>query len=268
MKRLTIAGLCLASMLVMGMALAGNASAQVPAYWLACLPGTEKVLPTKWTTNQCTEAAPNNEGAWQAKQLPVGTSDTVRLVALTLLLTDLSAGPLKEKATVRCDGTGSKGWGLISNFETEHLVRGLIIVKVAEVEKASKNCERETGPCKAGEVEKVEGADLPWKEEIYETESGKTFLSRIENDGSGEPGWKVTCNTLLGSKTDECLSEAGHPEVFSGVNRVTEAVLLVSGRFLKVHRAKCSEGGAETGEVEGLIAVLLWGGNGLSLDPS
>ena len=49
MKHLKIAGLCLVSLLAMGMALAGNASA-APLLWLLCLKeGTSGVAPTKYT---------------------------------------------------------------------------------------------------------------------------------------------------------------------------------------------------------------------------
>jgi len=54
MKFVKIAGLCLASMLMMSMALAGTAAAA--PLWLLCLEGKEGSLPTKYTTNQCTRS--------------------------------------------------------------------------------------------------------------------------------------------------------------------------------------------------------------------
>jgi hypothetical protein len=250
MKHLKIAGLCLASMLVMGMALAGNASAG--PLWLLCLEGSGL---TKYSSNQCTTA--EAAGKWQSLGIPSGVNDTVRLLALTLLLTDLSAGPLKEKATIRCPHP-TTGWGLI-------LAPNVLVVTAAKVASPKTECEREEGPCKAGEIEGVEGIDLPWKEEVFETEG--SLLSKIEPDGAGEPGYAITCNTLLGSKTDKCTSEgAGTLEETIGENAVTGGVLLVKARFLTRRLGKCSEGGAKTAEVRGLIAVLLNEGNGLSLN--
>jgi hypothetical protein len=263
MKTLKIAGLCLASMLVMGMALAGTASAAaVPALWLVCLEGKEGSLPTKYTTNQCTKAASGNAGKWQSLSLPLGTSDTVRILAITLRLTDNEAGPLKEKSTITCPHP-SEGWGLIENRETEGKVRAIGILREAKAKEPSKECTIVSGPCKT--LEKVEGADLPWEVEIFETE--KKFVSKIQPDGNGQPGWAVTCNTALGSKTDTCKSKEGKLEVLSGENRVTSEVLLVLAEFLKANKAECSEGGKESGEVAGQIAILLWKGNGLSLNP-
>jgi hypothetical protein len=250
MKHLKIAGLCLASMLVMGMALAGNALAT--PLWLLCLEASTGL--TKYSSNQCTKA--EGSGKFQSLGIPSTANDTVRLLALTLLLTDLSAGPLKEKATIRCPHP-TTGWGLI-------LGPNVLVVTKAIVANPKTECEREEGPCKAGEVEGVKAIHLPWKEEVFETES--SLLSKIEPDGAGEPGWAVTCNTLLGSKTDECESEgAGTLEETIGLNEVTEGVLLVRARFLTRRLGHCSEGGAKTAEVRGLVAVLLNGGNGLSL---
>jgi hypothetical protein len=251
MKQLKIAGLCLASMLVMSMALAGNASAQ--PLWLVCLEGTGL---TKYSNGQCTKA--ESSGKFQSLEIPSGVDDTVRLLALTLLLTDLSAGPLKEKATIRCPHP-TTGWGLI-------LAPNVLLVTKAKVENPATECEREEGPCKAGEIEGVDGVHLPWKVEVFETES--SLISKIEPTaaGGGEPGWLVKCNTLLGSKTDECVSEGGGTlEETLNLNATTEGVLLVRARFLTRRLGKCSEGGAKTGEVRGLIAILLNEGNGLSI---
>jgi len=264
MKFIKIAGLCLASMLLVGMALAGTASAAVPALWLVCLEGTEKLPPTKYTTNQCTKAATGNAGKWQSLSLPLGRSDTVRVLAITLRLTDLKAGPLKEKSTVEC-GHPTEAWGLIENRETEKKVIGLLLLKKAEVASPKTECRIVSGPCE--ELEKIEGANLPWKAEI--SEEGGKFVSKIQPDGNGEPGWSVRCKTFLGSKTDTCVSRGpGTLEGISGENRVTSEVLLVLAEFLKLLKAKCSEGEAESGEVEGKIAILLAGpgANGLSLN--
>ncbi len=251
MKYFKIAGLCLASMLVMSMALAGNASAA--PLWLLCLEGKEGATPTKYTTNQCTKAAAANEGKWES--VAIGSkSDTVKLLGLTILLRDSNA--LAGSSGVRC-GHPTTGWGLIEGPNK-------LIIKVAKVEKPKTECERVEGGCKAGEVEKVEGVDLPWKEEVYETE-GK-LLSMLEGDGNGEPGWEVECKTLLEKQKDICKSEKEKPELLNGENTLTSEVLLVLATFLGRRNAECSQGGKEKGSVSGQIAILLWNGFGLSLN--
>ncbi len=261
MKSLKIAGLCLASMLVMGMALAGTASAAGPL-WLLCLEGKEGSAPTKYRTNQCDEAASGNAGKWESVGLAAGKSDTVMILALSLRLTDKEAGPLREKSTVFCPHP-TEGWGLVEG-------PNLLLIKEAEVSSPSTECAIISGPC--SKLEKIKGANLPWREELFETQ--KRIVSKIEPDGNGEPGWAVTCKTALGSKTDTCLSrgpgtlEEVSAETEKEYGRVTEGVLLVLGEFLNKGRAKCSEGGAESGEVAGKFAILLWNGNGLSINPN
>lgn len=254
MKSIRIAGLCFASMLVVGMALASTASAT--PLWLVCLEGSGL---TKYSSNQCTTA--ESGGKWQSLGLPAGTTDTVTIRAFSLRLEDSEAGPLKEKSPIKCNGAGSKGKGIIE-------ASGKGQITEAEVESASTNCERLEGPCETGKIEKVKGENLPWKTEIFETES--KFETKILAGTAGkEPGWAVTCHTALGSKTDICLAEGtGNEEVVELKNEVTSGVLLVKGTFLKAHTAKCSEASkAKTGHVSGFLAILLTSGNGLSINP-
>jgi hypothetical protein len=255
MKSLKVAGLCLASMFVLGMALAGAAEA-VPL-WMVCLPWVSS--PTKYSTNQCTTAS--GTGAWESRGLKSTEADTVTIKGFTMRLTDLKAGPFKEKATIKCNGA-SEGRGLVESG-------GKGKITEAKVGNAKTNCERTEGPCKTGEVESVEGANLPWDTTIA-SGLGGTFETKIENSGAGEPGWKIKCNTALGSKTDECLSEsASKAEQVELKSETTGGVLLVRGVFKKAHNAKCSEAGGatETGEIEGSMAILLTSGNGLSINP-
>jgi hypothetical protein len=245
MKRFKIAGLCLVSMLVMGMALASAASAA--PLWLVCLPWTNN--PTRYSTNQCTTAA--SGGGWESVKL--SGSDTVRLLAYSLLLKDNGTG-----IGVHCpDVPVSTGWGLIEGTN-------VLITKVAEVPKPEKEGCKVEGKlleCEAGTLTKVAGVHLPWTSEMFETE--KKILSNIKGTG-GAPGWAVTC----GGITDTCEEEAGKPEFAEVKSGVTGGVLLVLLRFEERVKAKCSVGGKEKGEVKGLVAILLWNGNGLSVNPN
>jgi hypothetical protein len=243
MKRLKVAGLCLVSMLVAGMALAGNASAAL--LWLLCLPqtgGTER-----FADNQCTEKEAG--GAWESVSL--GTkSDTVRLLAFSLLLSD-------PPITVHCpDVSVNGGWGLIE--------KNKLIVKIAEVPKPKEEgCKVEGSllTCKEGALEKVSAVNLPWTAEMFETE--KKNLAQIVGSGGKPPGWAITC----GGVTDTCTESSGKPEFLELLNGVTKKVLLVLARLTNKGRADCTVGGKEKGQVKGLIAILLWNGNGLSINP-
>jgi hypothetical protein len=236
------AGLCLVAMFTLSMTLAGSASAAL--LWLLCLPQTGG----KFKDNQCQENGPPNE--WES--VAIGTkSDTVRLLAFSLLLID---NGLKTK--VHCPDAGVST-GLI---ETNKL-----IVREAKIPNPSKEC-TQTGSfltCNStANLERIEAKNLPWTSEMFETEKGgvKKVLATIKGNEGKKPGWAVTC----GGATDECLEET--PEFAEVLNGTMASVLLVLARFENEGRAKCSLGGAKNGEVQGLVAILLWNGNGLSIN--
>jgi hypothetical protein len=248
MKHLKIAGLCLVSVIMMSTALAGTAAAA--PLWLVCLEGTNL---TKYSNNQCTTAEAG--GKWQSQGLT--TTDRATITAFTLTLTDTKTS--LGNTPVRCDSggesTGTVGPGAVD------------VVVTAKVKNAPENCRGLEGGCESNKIEKVEGANLPWQDTLFETE--KKILSKIEPDGGGgEPGWAVTCKTILGSKTDTCTSEKEKEEAVHLENKLTGTVLLVLGTFIKGVKAKCTEGGAKSGEVEGQFAILLASGNGLSVNPN
>jgi len=249
MKFVKIAGLCLVSMLMMSMALAGTAAAA--PLWLLCLEGTNAGN-TKYKDSQCTEAS--STGKWES--VSIGTkSDTVRAVALSLRLED-AKGELGAAVIVKCPVVKGGG-GLVEG--------NLLIVREARAPSPSTECTGEgTGlfkVCKTSSLEAVEGVDLPWKVEI--SASGGTYTGKIQPDGNGEPGWRVKCAGV----EDNCLSEGpGTLEETSGTaGVVTAGVLLVLAKFKGTGKAKCTQGGAGAGHVQGFVAILLSNGNGLSL---
>jgi hypothetical protein len=249
MKHLKLVWLCLVSMLTAGMALAGNASAE--PFWLVCLPLNGN--PTKYDSNQCNKASAT--GSWESVGLGVTTekSDTVRLLAFSLRLTDKGTG-----VEVECPDPGTEGWGLIENW-----VEGTI--KVAKVKEPKVNCKvlkgALAGCVETKNLEEIEGVNLPWKTEIFETEN--KFLTKIsgKTEAGKRPGWKVRC----GGITDTCEEHENKPEFAELENATTNNILLIKARFEQKVKADCSIGGKEQGEVKGLIAILLWNGNGLSI---
>jgi hypothetical protein len=252
MRRPKIAGLCLASMLVIGMALAGDAEA-IPTLWLVCLEGSN-IHNAKYEDNQCTKTS--GTGKWESVSLSAGKKSTVRIVSFTLRLTDLSAGPLKEKATIQCNGPSPTGWGIIEGPN-----KG--VIDKIELTSPSRECFRVEGPCETGAIEKVSGTHLPWSTELVETE--EKILETVNADGAGEPGWAVSCKTLLGSKTDICEAQGGPSNLFLKLleNVLRIGIALVLEGTVNHIKGKCSEGTAESGEVSGQSGVLLYIGYGL-----
>jgi len=250
MKFVKIAGLCLASMLMMSMALAGTANAT--ALWLLCLEGTN-ANNTKYEDSSCTKA--KNTGKWES--VAIGTkSDTVRAVALSLRLED-AKGELGAAVIVKC-AIVKGGSGLIEGHK--------LIVREASAPKASSECEAEgTGifkACKTSSLEKVEGANLPWEVEV--SESGSEFVGKIKKGpgAAGEPGWNVRCAGV----EDKCTSAAGtEEETKGGAGVVSAGVLLVLAKFQN-RGGNCTQGGTGQGHVLGFTAILLSNGNGLSLN--
>jgi hypothetical protein len=109
-------------------------------------------------------------------------------------------------------------------------------------------------------VETVRPVNLPWQTELFE--EGGRVRDKI-TEVSGEPGWSVTCKTVLGSKTDRCETEAGKEGSTAEVNEATHGYVL--GEFGPTAKADCTEGGKEAGEMGGIITTEGNGGAGLKL---
>ncbi len=252
MKPLKAIGLCLASMLVMGMALAGTASAAGPL-WLVCLKG---VGLTKYENSKCLKASgePNSSEGWQSLGVASGQVITVAMRPLTITMKDTKF-PIIGETGIQCYPKGGRGEGAIEEG-------GKGKIRVLQYEKAKEDCRGLKG-CE--EIEEIIGRDLPWKVEVFETEN--RFLTKIKNSGSGEPGWRVKCHTIIGSLTDECESESEEKsEQVRLENKVVNEVLLVRAEFEKLGKQKCSQGGSEAGTIEGQFTISL-GGGALSVTP-
>ncbi len=236
-------------MFVVSMVVAGTASAA--PHWLQCETEKAAAATSKYTTGQCTTASSTGAWAWQE----VTTTEKV-IGRATVRLTDKKAGGAgKEKVVaVQCGGTEE---GTIGPTKFD---------RVEKVTVEAKNCEVKEGGGLTGcnKVKEVKAVNLPWQTELVEVE-GK-ILDVIQNVGieGKEPGWAVTCETLEGNKTDTCEAEgAGKEEALELENKATGTELLVLGTFEKKHLAKCSEGGKEQGQVEGIVALLKSNGLGL-----
>ncbi len=235
LRHLKLTGLCLVAVLSMSMALSATASASKQV-WEQCSEGGSV---TKYTEHQCKAAS--GTGKWEWNEV-AGTEEVRIKGSLRLKDTKTLLGTLE----IECysESVGVVGPGKLGKI-TE--------VKITAAHcKAIKVCE---------EVKKAEARDLPWQIELYETEA-KQF-AKLTGDGSGEPGWKGECKVVIGTQTDECLAESGKPESLLLENKLTSSELLVSAAFQHSRKFKCSQGGAEAGEITGTLAILKVNGSGL-----
>jgi hypothetical protein len=246
MSRLKIAGLALASMLVMGMAVTGSASAAL--LWLVCLEGAGL---TKYESSTCLKAA--SGGKWQS--VGVTKAVTVKLLVISLLLTDTKTAI--GEVIANCPNEGSVGEGVVKpNGEGE--------VTVAEyTSTGAKNCKDEKGNCP--EFTKVQGVNLPWITNIEEGPGGEALTTIKPHAGGGQPGWSITCKDIV-NVTDECISSEKEEEKLKLVNKISATELLVAALFETAHLANCTQSKEKTGKVAGLLAILLPGG-ALSRNP-
>lgn len=250
MRYLKIAGLALASMLMMSMALAGTASA-AGLLWLVCLKGTN--LPTRYSSGTCLEAKAGGE--WQSVGVQTEKLITVKILVISILLTDTKTAI--GEVVANCPNEGSIGVGIVkANGEGE--------VTVAEYTKAgAEKCTDEKGNCP--KFTAVKGINLPWATNIEKAANGETLTTIEPGSKGGQPGWAITCKAVV-NVTDECTSNAGELEKLKLVNRFSATELLVAALFEGAHPAHCSQSKENTGKVAGSLAILLPGG-ALSINP-
>ncbi len=249
MRHLKIAGLCFASMLVMGMALAGNASAA--PLWLVCLEGSGL---TKYSNSKCLTA--ESGGKWQSLGIPAGTSITVKMLAFSLLMGD-SKAPIIGEVSFRCSMEGNIGEGTIE-------AGGKGVITKAEIIEPSKDC---SGEKNCEKVEETEAVHLPWLIEIFTTEGKQLTKIKSKKPESGnEPGWEIECEVdgIAGNK-DVCETESGKEEQAILKNSV-QTELLVTSLAAELHKQECEKGGKESGFIKGFGAISLPGG-ALSINP-
>ncbi len=243
-KSLKIAGLCLASMLAMGMALVGNAAGAL--LWLVCLKGSGL---TKYTNSKCSEAS--SSGEWQSLGVPSGKEVTVKILVISLLLKD-SKTTIGE-VVANCPNEGSRG-EMVIKANGEGQIRAFEYTAAG-----AKKCKDEKGNCP--EFTKVEGRNLPWITNIEEGPNKEPLTTLKPHTGGGQPGWAITCKALFIEETDECkFAKAGEEEKLKLVNTRSATELLVASLWEEKSKIECSQSKEITGEVKGTLAVLLPGG--------
>jgi hypothetical protein len=247
MKSIKIAGPCLVAMFVIGMVVAGTASAAGPV-WQRC---TEGGTATKYEDNRCAKLSGSGKFQWNELK----STEAVKITGLTLTLRDAGAtgGSSAVQCTAEVEGAGTVGPGNKGR------------ITKAEVKNPKSNCARVEGGCKAEGIETVRAVNLPWQTELSETEKG--VQAQLEGTTTGkEPGWEISCNTILGKMTDVCTSEEKKPGKATLLLDQSGA-LLTLGEYLSRVRGKCSVGGAEQGEIKGKLTVELANGQGVMFSP-
>jgi hypothetical protein len=241
MRSLKIAGLCLASVLTLGMSLAGNASA-AGLLWLVCLEGSGL---TKYESSTCLKAA--SGGKWQS--VGVTKELTVKLSVISVLFVDTKTA-IGEVA-LNCPSEGSIGEAVIkSNGEGE--------VRISEYTAAgAKKCKDEKGNCP--EVTKIAAVHLPWIMNIEEGPGGEALTTVKPHAGGEQPGWEFTCKDIV-NVTDECELVSGEEGKSRLINAFSATELLVIARGEENAKGHCSQSKENTGEIRGAGAGLLPGG--------
>jgi hypothetical protein len=136
-------------------------------------------------------------------------------------------------------------WDLLCNFTDEGTVgagaRGVTVTVTVTA-----TCSLMSGECGSPVVKAI---DLPWGTELVL--NGSEIRNNIKAEGKGEPGYEITCNTILGLVKDVCKTEKGSERFV--VNNASGVELESDGLTAP---SNCSVGGVESGLIEGPHLIL------------
>jgi hypothetical protein len=245
MKRLKIAfGLAF----VAGLMAVVAAPAMAVPRWVHCVKGSGP-----YTNGTC---ATLGSGGWETKEL-VNTSEVTSSGELTLEDTKAPSGG----TAIKCTGNNT-GW--VTNLENKNEPGQDGIATITNI-----HCTfvaGKIGSCEESKGVTAEPRNLPWGTKLIEegTEVRDDVLGGKKEIGEGWPGWSVVCTVGGVLKiTDTC--EHNDTAVNVITNRTTGKTEFVFDEKSNAegHRATCSVGGAEAGQVHGTILSQLRSGNAL-----
>jgi RHS repeat-associated protein len=206
-----------------------------------------------------------------AEWLVNGAAVTAELSAETtgaLLLED-SKAPVVGKTAVLCSGI-LMGWVGPNSLDwvSEMLTLAGVAVSTTPLTGTALECTAQTG-CETSTKPLVWIVGLGWETEAELMEDGtETFFVDLflPHSGGGNPGWEISECLVFGvSQSDECTAvEVVSEFVLSG----SESLAKFSNVFTELAGAKlatCTQGGAESGVIEGEGAITLKEGGELSL---
>ncbi len=200
---------------------------------------------------------------WLVNGAPVHTELSSEISG-ELLLEDTKV-PILGKAMVLCSGalTGWVGSNSLARVSEVLTLSGAAISTTplsgeALVCTNQENCEEPL----------VWALGLGWEGETEFMEDSGTFSIVLLKGMSGELGYEIECmKTVIGAITDECKTGEGVAELtLEGttlLGRFSEAFTELAGAKL----ANCTQGGAESGIVEGEGAFTVSGGGELTVSP-
>jgi hypothetical protein len=214
MLRIQMIGLAIVAVLAMGAVAAGSASAA-------------EELPHEWLLNGLLIAAP------------------VKIHSLFLvLLTDHN--PPGGEVVVHCKGFND---GTVGPHELD-----LVLAVTTELLKGSDKIPctfDKQGACESGTVPLALALNLPWHTELT-LFPGSEVRDMIMGDGNGNPGWSVTCKTILGTITDDCTAPLGSTRV---ENIAGGGVLALFDKISnEKNPADCKVGGEAVRKAAGLVS--------------
>jgi hypothetical protein len=215
MLRMQIIGLALVAALVMSAVAVGSASATV--------------LPHEWLINGTL----------------IGSPVKIHSQGLLVLTDDTAPG---GATSVHCHGfnagtVGPHALDLISSITKELL---------GTLDKIPCNYIKQ-GACESSPVPLALAVNLPWHTELtlFGSEVRDMIMKDVEG---GNPGWSVTCKTLLGTVTDTCTSALNSTRV----ENVSNGVLALFDATSNANPAECkvgAEGARKAGLVSGAVLI-------------
>ncbi|MGC2374565.1 MAG: hypothetical protein WA484_11900 [Solirubrobacteraceae bacterium] len=204
---------------------------------------------------------------WLVNGSPV-TSELLTETTGELLLED-SKAPFVGKASVLCSGI-LDGWIAPNSLGwiSELLTLAGVAVSTTVLSGTALECTAQSG-CETSTKPKVWFANLGWETEVELMEDGTEafFVDLIlPHAGGGNPGWEITECLVLGvSITDECTAAESVAELKLEGTTLLEKFSKIFSELAGVKLANCSQGGTESGAIEGEDSVILGGGGELSV---
>ena len=220
------------------MAVVASPAMAVPR-WVHCV----KSATGKYSNGLCNASGTG----WETKEL-TETSEVTSSGELELEDTKATGGAV----AVKCTGNNT-GWvsnPKATNESGEDGVATITNVKCVFVKE---------GLCR--KIISVEARNLPWGTRLEE--SGTEVRDEIiTGSASGEPGWKVSCENILGGTTEDTCVRSGNT-VNAIAIRATGKLESVFDAITAKSKAKCTIGGSAAGNVSGTVLSLLRSGNAL-----
>jgi hypothetical protein len=108
-----------------------------------------------------------------------------------------------------------------------------------------------TGSCEAGTAPTAKAVNLPWHTELT-LFPGSELRDMIMKDGQAagvDPGWAITCKTILGNVTDTCTTALGSVKV----ENVARGVLALFDKVSNEKLAECKVLAGEAARKAGLV---------------